>query len=145
MGKLRAFMDAIVMIVRLQSWWRMMRWGKTFREYRKERRYMKRRFFVGWKAYMTSLRMAMHNRVGKPFLAWKAEVEEAKRLKFLVAEFFQISIRRLRLTPQAVMAFFSPEELGNMITEADLSKVRRLLLKTLFRGWKMEVRTLRNN
>ena len=53
-------------------------------------------------------------------------------------EFFRISIARSRLTPQAVMVFFSPE--SQDISETDRVKIRRLILNKLFIGWQLDVK-----
>lgn len=44
---------------------------------------------------------------GKFFLGWREEARTAKKLKSLITQFFKICIQRLRLTPQACMAFFN--------------------------------------
>lgn len=44
---------------------------------------------------------------GKFFIGWRDETRTAKKLKLMVTAFFKICIQRLRLTPQACMAFFN--------------------------------------
>ncbi len=80
---------------------------------------------------------------GKPFDAWTQEIADEKRLSALAGEFFKRSIARSRLTPQAVMTFFSTEEVE--ISEQDRNKIRRLILTKLYQGWQNDVKqTLRN-
>jgi len=44
---------------------------------------------------------------GKFFIGWREEARTSKKLKSLITQFFKICIQRLRLTPQACMAFFN--------------------------------------
>jgi hypothetical protein len=44
---------------------------------------------------------------GKFFVGWREEARTSKKLKSLITQFFKICIQRLRLTPQACMAFFN--------------------------------------
>jgi hypothetical protein len=44
---------------------------------------------------------------GKFFMGWREEARTSKKLKSLITQFFRICIQRLRLTPQACMAFFN--------------------------------------
>ena len=44
---------------------------------------------------------------GKFFIGWREEARTSKKLKILITQFFRICIQRLRLTPQACMAFFN--------------------------------------
>jgi hypothetical protein len=44
---------------------------------------------------------------GKFFVGWREEARTSKKLKSLITQFFRICIQRLRLTPQACMAFFN--------------------------------------
>ena len=74
---------------------------------------------------------------GKFLYAWFEEAMDNKRLNVIVKEFFALSIRRLRLTPQACMAFFNREKAD--IPHTDMMKIRRLMLHKLFKGWNVEV------
>jgi hypothetical protein len=40
-------------------------------------------------------------------VGWREEARTSKKLKSLITQFFKICIQRLRLTPQACMAFFN--------------------------------------
>lgn len=144
LSKVRDFMEAITKLVKIQSWWRMMSWKKTFNEYRNGRLSIKRLFFGGWKRHVIIERKYHFCKVGKPFVAWANEVQDTKRLNSVVATFFRSCINKLKLTPQAVMCFFSPEMFGTSLSEIDVSKLRRLILSTLFGGWVVEVRAQKN-
>ena len=142
LDKMKGFMHAILHIVKLQNWWRMLRSKAKFAEWRAERNEIKEKFFCAWKIYFRAEKMRHMILCGKPFHAWTQEIVDEKRLSKLVGEFFRISIARSRLTPQAVMTFFSSEEVD--ISEQDRNKIRRLILTRLYRGWQADVKeTLR--
>ena len=143
LNKMKGFMHAILHIVRLQNWWRMLRAKAKFAQWRAERNEMKLKFFRGWKIYFRAEKMRNMIMCGKPFKAWTQEIADEKRLSALVGEFFKRSIAKSRLTPQAVMTFFSSEEVD--ISEQDRNKIRRLILTRLLRGWQADMKeTLRN-
>ena len=143
-ARVRGFLDAMRMLRRLQSWWRMMTFKMEFREFRNARLAIKRKFYNGWKQYWQAEHMFLYHSLGKPFEAWAAETDNAKQLKIIVKEFFNLCVKRLRLTPQAVMAYFAPPGEDSVeISEIDGMKIRRLILSKLFEGWKAEVRELR--
>ena len=142
-AKVRGFMDAVVVIVKLQSWIRMIKPRRKYYLYRQERIVIRAKFFYGWKRYVQGQQMRLHYVIGKPFHAWKDEVEDLKRLQMIVLQFFQTSIKKLRLTPQSVMCFFSAEKFNNTISETDINKIRRLILSAIFRGWRIQVRSLK--
>jgi hypothetical protein len=141
LSKVRGFMEAITKLTKIQSWWRMMGWKKTFNEYRMGRKQIKREFFGAWKRHMITEKMFLNYMIGKPFHGWASEVEESKRLNQLISTFFTTCIKRLKLTPQAVMAYFSQEDFGKLLSESDRTKIRRLILNKLFTGWGNEIRT----
>jgi hypothetical protein len=140
LSKVRGFMEAITKLTKLQSWWRMMGWKKTFNEYRNGRKQIKKDFFGAWKRHMITEKMFVNYMIGKPFRAWASEVEETKRLNRLISTFFTMCIKRLKLSPQAIMAYFSQEDFGKLLSEADRTKIRRLILSKLFNGWINEIR-----
>lgn len=74
LAKMKGFMVAIIEIVRIQSWWRMLRIKATFKEWREERNAIRRYFFVAWKQYSGSENLRRRILVGKPFSAWVQEV-----------------------------------------------------------------------
>jgi hypothetical protein len=74
LAKMKGFMVAIIEIVRIQSWWRMLRIKETFKEWREERNAIRRYFFVAWKQYSGSENLRRRILVGKPFLSWVQEV-----------------------------------------------------------------------
>ena len=84
-----------------------MKLRRYFAAYRRERRAVKRIYFVGWRKYWKTEKMYIFQVIGKPFLAWKDEIQETKELNKLVSRFFKLSIERYRLTPQAVMCYFN--------------------------------------
>ena len=143
LSKVRGFMEAITKLTKIQSWWRMMGWKKTFNEYRNGRIKIKRDFFGAWRRDIITEKMFLNQVIGKPFHAWASEVEETKRLNALITTFFGTCIKRLKLTPQAVMAYFSQEDFGKLLSENDRTKIRRLILSKLFGGWANEVRVQR--
>jgi hypothetical protein len=71
-----------------------------------------------------------------PFLEWASETKESQRLAAIAKEIFKRAVDRVKLTPQAVLAFFKQQEeqLGG-ISEMDMKKVRRLILHKLFHTW----------
>lgn len=142
-AKVRGFMDAVLIIVKLQSWIRMIKPRRKYYLYRLERIVIRRKFFYGWKRYVKGQLMRLHYVIGKPFRAWKEEVEDVKRLQSMVLQFFQTSIKKLRLTPQSIMCFFSAEKFNSAISETDINKIRRLILSAIFRGWRIQVRSLK--
>jgi hypothetical protein len=143
--KVKQFMDAIFLIIKLQAWWRMNREVMRYEVWRAERRKIKRLYYAAWKRQVKAEKSYLYQILGKPFEAWATEVQDAKNLRILVRDFFLLCIKRLRLTPQAVMAYFSPQEWGASISEGDQNKIRRLVLSKLFSGWRSEIRFLRNN
>ena len=52
---------------------------------------------------------------GKFFVGWREEARTSKKLKSLITQFFRICIQRLRLTPQACMAFFNVRSCGVLL------------------------------
>ena len=55
-------------------------------------------------------------------------------------------IKRSRLSAQAVMAFFNPEDyMQDHISEIDINKIRGLILRKLFKGWCNEARNLKHD
>lgn len=55
--KVRQFLDAIVTVVKLQSWWRMIRIRRQFFAVMNERRLLKKRCYRGWKIFWKSERL----------------------------------------------------------------------------------------
>ncbi len=55
--KVRSFLDAIMTIVRLQSWWRMIRVRRQFNEIMNGRYLQKKRCYRSWKIYWRSERL----------------------------------------------------------------------------------------
>ena len=108
LGQMKGFMHAILLIVKLQNWWRMLRSKAKFAEWRKERNEVKSTFFRAWRIFYKSERMFYRIVVGKPLHAWIQEIADQKRLSALVAEFFKISIARSRLTPQVPSQYDCP-------------------------------------
>lgn len=143
-SKVRGFMDAVVVIVRLQSWVRMIKHRNIFLAYRAERAACRKKYFKAWKLHMLGQQMRLQNVIGKPFRGWQGEVEDRKRLQIIVLKFFQASITKLKLTPQSVMCFFSQQNLSEHISESDINKIRRLILQGLFDGWNAQVRSLKS-
>ena len=143
-ARVRGFLDAIRMLTKIQSWWRMMTFKIEFRAFRNARLAIKRKYYNGWKQHWKAEHLFLYQILGKPFEAWAAEVEDTKRLKEMVKAFYVLCVRRLRLTPQAVMAFFAPQgEYSVAMSDVDQMKIRRLILSKLFMGWRSEVRELR--
>ena len=144
-GRVRGFLNAVRMVTRLQTWWRMVRFRLEFALYRAGRVAIKQEYFLAWKRMWKSDRMHLYQTIGKPFLAWAQEVRDAKNLGKIVREFYANCIKRLKLTPQAVMVFFAhtDENEDPLISEADALKLRRLILVKLFLGWRTETRELR--
>lgn len=142
-ARVRGFMDAVMIIVKLQSWFRMMKHRKKYYLYRKELQILRSKYFYGWKRYVKAQLMRLQTVIGKPFRAWVNEVKDVKRLQEIVLQFFKSSIKKLKLTPQSIMCFFSAEKFTHSISESDFNKIRRLILSAIFRGWRVQVRALK--
>ncbi len=142
--RMKKFMDAIVEANRIQSWWRMLNVRWTFRRWREERNEIRNLFFRAWKNEWLSEKMRIRVIGGTVFQAWAEEMREKKRLSELAIKFFQISIKRSRLSAQAVMAYFNPEDYMKNIEESDLNKIRGLILRKLFKSWVFEIRELKH-
>eukprot|EP01034_Spumella_vulgaris_P022145 gene22145-28250_t len=104
-----------------------------------ERRAVKYSFLRAWKISQRSDKLYRFHSIGKYYDAWKDELLDGKRLKKLINEFFKISIKRSRLTPQACMAYFNSKD----VSSTDMMKIRRMMMQKLFTGWKNESRDLR--
>lgn len=139
LSQMKGFMSAIVKLTKIQSWYRMMKAREVFKRWREERNEVRGKYFSAWKICVKAELMRMKNVCGTSFTAWAQEVKEHKRLSSLAVEFFRMSIARSRLTPQAVMVFFSPGSFSEDVSESDIVKIRRLILIRLFRGWLQEV------
>ncbi|KAJ1399601.1 hypothetical protein B484DRAFT_406253, partial [Ochromonadaceae sp. CCMP2298] len=103
----------------------------------------KRLFFHVWGQWKRAEVMYRGAVIGKFYLAWREEARTAIELRKLIRRFFETCIQRLKLTPQAVMAFFNPGEWHSSIAREDTLKIRRLILDKLFQGWCRETRELR--
>ena len=141
--KVKSFMNAILKVTRIQAWYRMIKVRKQYLSRYNGKLILKSKVFKVWKQYAKCSLLFYEQVVGKPFRAWQGEIIDGKRLQVLVKEFFQLCIQRLKLTPQAVFAYFSPSQWGNVLSETDQNKIRRLILIKLFHGWQVEVRRLR--
>merc|ERR1712196_763875 len=109
----------------------MMKVRWQFAMWRAERNEVREEFFSAWKSDWLCNKLRMRLIGGRVFIAWKTEVEDRKRLQHLALEFFKISIKRSRLSAQAVMAYFSPEDfMADHVRETDLMKIRGLILRT---------------
>ena len=144
-AKVKGFMDAVMVVVKLQAWLRMIKHRRKFKQYMSERLITRRKVFAAWKRHLMGQKMRLNNVVGKPFRAWRGEVEDVKRLQLIVVQFFQSSIKKLKLTPQSVMCFFNRDQFSKALSETDINKVRRLVLLQMFRGWRAQVRALKTN
>ena len=143
-GKVKAFMGAIIEVNRIQAWWRMLRIRRHFHQFRAEQLAFIGLWFHAWRYEIHMVeRMRIFLICGKPFHAWKAETEELRRLARLGLEFFKISVRRSRLSAQAVTAFFDPGRWEAHVNPADMHKIRRLILANIFNGWCNESKSLR--
>jgi len=141
--KVKGFMNAIIKATRIQAWYRMIKVRKQYLSRYNGKLMLKNKFFIAWRQYSRCSVLFYEQVVGKPFRAWHGEVTDGKRLQVLVKEFFKLCIQRLKLTPQAVFAYFSPSQWGNVLSETDQNKIRRLILIKLFQGWQVEARRLR--
>lgn len=56
-ARVRGFLDAIASVVRLQSWWRMIRVRRKYEEWLVERRAVRRKYYRSWKIFWRSERM----------------------------------------------------------------------------------------
>lgn len=63
-AKVHGFVHAIYMIVRLQTWWRMMKIRCMFRVHRRERIVTKRKFYLAWKRFWKSEKMHKFQTLG---------------------------------------------------------------------------------
>jgi hypothetical protein len=142
-AKVKGFLDAIATAVHVQSWWRMTRVRREYNRVMNERKSLKRRCYRSWKIYWKSERLHLFHVLGKFFQSWRDEIRDEKRLKKTIAGFFAICIKRMKLTPQAIMAFFNPGEWSDVVAVEDKMKIRRMVLLKLFYAWKNESRDLK--
>jgi len=140
--KVRDFLDAIDRIVKIQSWYRMVHPRRRYHELKSVQTRLKKSFFRAIRLYGKSEKMCRVNIYGKFFLAWKEETLASKWMQHVIQEFFQKCIQRLRLTPQAIMAFFHEQKWTKAVPRADLLKIRRLVLQKLFDSWRTETKNL---
>eukprot|EP00601_Ochromonadales_sp_CCMP2298_P031198 CAMPEP_0173332078 /NCGR_PEP_ID=MMETSP1144-20121109/4163_1 /TAXON_ID=483371 /ORGANISM="non described non described, Strain CCMP2298" /LENGTH=448 /DNA_ID=CAMNT_0014276943 /DNA_START=93 /DNA_END=1436 /DNA_ORIENTATION=+ len=142
-AQVRGFLDAVGCAVKLQAWWRMRVPKYAYELKKNHQKEVKTLFFRAFWQYFQSERMFKIQKYGKYYHAWREEARTEIMLRGLVTQFFKICIQRLRLTPQACMAFFNPGEWRESIERDDLLKIRRLVLEKLFGGWRAETRELR--
>jgi len=140
--KVRDFLDAIDRIVKIQSWYRMVHPRRRYHELKSVQTRLKNNFFRAIRLYGKSEKMCRVNIYGKFFLAWKEETLASKWMQHVIQEFFQKCIQRLRLTPQAIMAFFHEQKWTKAVPRSDLLKIRRLVLQKLFDSWRTETKNL---
>jgi hypothetical protein len=93
---------------------------QAFNAIKHEQVLTKKVFYRALKLYAKSEISFRFHLYGKFYLAWRDEARASKGLKALVTQFFKICIQRLRLTPQACMAFFnvrraSPQWMGALL------------------------------
>jgi hypothetical protein len=143
--KVRQFMMAIKFIIQIQTWYRMMTFRRTFNRFRAKRREVKKLYYSGWFKFWRSEKGYRWQTRDSYFMAWKGEWQDTKRLQMLVSTFFAMCIKRLKLTPQALMAFFQAKKWSKFMKPEDLTKIRRLILIKMFKGWSLEVRRLKKN
>ena len=74
LARMKGFMMAVILIVRIQSWWRMLRIKEKFAAWRAERKAVRRHVFRSWKQYFLSEKMRTKIICGKPFDAWAQDV-----------------------------------------------------------------------
>ena len=107
MHRMKSFMDVIVDVVRLQSWWRMLMIKRHFAAWRAERNASRGLYFFAWKCEWLVEKMRMRLIGGCVFRAWRDELADRKRLGTLALEFFKMSVKRSRLSAQ-VLTGLSP-------------------------------------
>jgi hypothetical protein len=136
--------NATSMVVRIQSWARMMKCRVHFMVVQSEKSNFKWLFFHAWYAYTRAEYLYRRHLLLRPLLEWANEASESRRLGELALSIFKKAVNRSKLTPQAVMAFFSKNDSWNgKITEQELNMVRRLILKKLYVSWQFEAKLLR--
>lgn len=143
LAKMKTQVVANSMVIRLQSWARMMKCRYEFLEYIGEKVYFKWRFFRGWYVTVRTERLYRRSFIYRPFVEWALETAESIRLSNLALSIFKKAVNNSKLTPQAVMAYFSKSDYDGKITERELNSVRRLILKRLFAAWLFEAKLLR--
>lgn len=141
-AKVRSFLDAIHCIVHIQSWYRMLKPRHRYNIRKRAQRTVKYTYFRGIKLYWKSEKMFRVQMFGKFFIAWRDETQLSKDMQIIIQEFFKNCIQKLKLTPQACMAFFNQEKWRRSISKSDMLKIRRLMLQKLFTGWRSETRDL---
>jgi hypothetical protein len=142
--KVKDFMKAMRMLVKMQAWFRMLKWKHLFEVHLEKLKQIKKAFFFAWKVFQVAAKRNFGVRVGRLFYAWREEVRDEKRLQAIVRRLFVMACGKLHLTPQAVYAYFNQEKWGAIISPATDAKLRRLILSKLYAGWKKEVRHLRS-
>ena len=144
LAQMKKQVNANSMIVRLQSWARMLSCRKSFKIVAGEKSHFKWVYFYHWYAHTRAEFLYRRNILRPPLREWATEASESRRLSDLALSIFKKAVNRSKLTPQAVMAFFSKHGSWNgKITEQELNMVRRLILKKLFGAWVLEAKSLR--
>ena len=131
---MKSFMDVIVDVVRLQSWWRMLMIKRHFAAWRAERNAARGLYFIAWKSEWLVEKMRMRLIGGYVFRAWRDEVADRKRLGALALEFFKISVKRSRLSAQ-VLPYHGQWGLPRahtLLTPANLNSIVLCLFLFLF-------------
>ena len=144
LAKMKKQVNATAMVVRLQSWTRMLKCHKHFLVVQADKSNFKWLFFHAWYAYTRAEFLFRRHLLARPLREWANEASEARRLGELALKIFKKAVNSSKLTPQAVMAFFSKNDSWNgKITEQEMNMVRRLILKKLYAAWLLEAKLLR--
>jgi hypothetical protein len=144
LAQMKKQVNANSMVVRLQSWARMLARRKEFRVVLSEKANFKWMFFYAWYAYTRAEFLYRRHILARPLREWQNEASEARRLSELALSIFKKAVNSSKLTPQAVMAFFSKNDSwGGKITEQEMNMVRRLILQKLYAAWVQEAKLLR--
>lgn len=143
LASMKKQVNATAMVVRLQSWARMLTCHKHFLVVQADKSNFKWLFFYHWYAYTRAEFLYRRHLLARPLREWANEASEARRLGELALQIFKKAVNSSKLTPQAVMAFFSNDSWNGKITEQELNMVRRLILKKLYAAWVLEAKLLR--
>lgn len=105
--QMKYFVNSFVSALKMQSWYRMMRYRRPFLRHRKERRKVKRDNFQAWALLTAAELFCYRHQLGQPFKLWHNEVIFRKRADALVVKVFNNSLSKVKLSLFSCAAFYN--------------------------------------
>lgn len=101
------FIPFSVKVLKVQSWYRMLRHRRPFLEYCQKRYATKRAVFVAWAKVTWADKRNHIRRLILPFTAWRNETRFRRTADVLVSKILHSSLAKGRITPFSCWAFFN--------------------------------------